>query len=487
LKLINKLASASNDAEKLTLFVDSNYQEIYDFFMTQSNSSLMRNRDAIDQYISKNLKNFKKLDLLQRKNELFISILSDVSAYLHFSNSFKRLYRLLEKNDCAINKIVVANNELYDTRQMVDYTKKLPVVLNLLIASLEEEDDITRPISVLLSLYIRIIEDYSEYNIDEVKCFHDRLDNLIYKDENYNALACQTLQDVLDVDFTNLDEALKLIKTKQDSFLNRTRQYTNDLQMLEIDSNYCSLLANVEGIFSDIQKISKDQSKLFDRDSIHYTLNRGTSILDNEQQLYSYMHSFARMHYEKMKSAFQCIQEEIKVLSSMRIIDWGCGQGIATMSFYEEVENLNVVDSVDSICLVEPSEIAIKRAALHCSKLFTNISPMTICADFDSMEFTAVEVNSESANIHLFSNSLDLDSFSMMDLVTNIQSTFSGINYFICVSPYITQLKTSRLDSFVDSFREEYGFKLYTRIDERKGEWTGTNWSRVIRVFKVTL
>jgi hypothetical protein len=487
MELINKLASVSNDAEKLTLFVDSNYQEIYDFFMTQSNSSLMGNRDVIDQYISKNLKNFKKMDLLQKKNELFISILLDVSAYLHFSNSFKRLYCLLENNDCIINKIVVANNELHDTRQVVDYINKLPVVLNLLIASLEEEDDITRPIAVLLNLYIRIIEDYSEYNMDEVKGFHDRLDNLIYEDESYSILACQTLRDVLDVDLANFGVALKLIKSKQDSFLNRTRQYTNDLQMLEIDSKYCSLLANVEGIFSDIQKISKDQSKLFDRDSIHYTLNRGTSILDNEQQLYSYMHSFARMHYAKMKSAFQCIQEEIKVLSSMRITDWGCGQGIATMSFYEEVENLNVVDSVDSICLVEPSEIAIKRAALHCSKLFTNISPMTICADFDSMEFTTIEVNSESANIHLFSNSLDLDSFSMMDLVNNIQSTFSGINYFICVSPYITQLKTSRLDSFVDSFREEDGFKLYTSIDERKGEWTGTNWSRVIRVFKVTL
>jgi hypothetical protein len=112
---------------------------------------------------------------------------------------------------------------------------------------------------------------------------------------------------------------------------------------------------------------------------------------------------------------------------------------------------------------------------------------MTICADFDSMEFKTFEVNSESANIHLFSNSLDLDSFSMMDLVTNIKSTFSGINYFICVSPYITQLKTSRLDSFVDSFKVDDGFKLYSSIDERKGEWTGTNWSRVIRVFKVTL
>ena len=487
MKLINNLASASYDAEKLTFFVEHNYQGIYDFFMTQSNSSLMENRDVIDQYISKNLKNFKKLDLLQSKNEFFISILLDVSAYLHFPNSFKRLYRLLEKNDCTINKIIVANNELIDARQAVDYIHKLPVILDLLVASLEEEDDITRPIAVLLNLYIRIIEDYSEYNMDEVKGFHDRLDNLIYEDERYRILASQTLRDVLDVDLANFGVALKLIKSKQDSFLNRTRQYTNDLQMIEVESKYCNLLASVEGIFSDIQKISKDQSKLFDRDSIHYTLNRGTSILDNEQQLYSYMHSFARMHYAKMKSAFQCIQEEIKVLSSMRITDWGCGQGIATMSFYEEVENLNVVASVDSICLVEPSEIAIKRAALHCSKLFTNITPMTICADFDSMEFTTVEVNSESANIHLFSNSLDLDSFSMMDLVTNIQSTFSGINYFICVSPYITQLKTSRLDSFVDSFREEDGFELYAKIDERKGEWKGTNWSRVIRVFKVTL
>jgi hypothetical protein len=487
MKLINKLASASYNTEKLTFFVNCNYQEIYDFFMTQSNSSLMENRDVIDQYISKNLKNLKKLDLLQRKNEFFISILLDVSAYLHFPNSFKRLYRLLEKNDCTINKIVVANNELIDARQAVDYINKLPVILDLLVSSLEEEDDITRPIAVLLNLYIRIIEDYSEYNMDEVKGFHDRLDNLIYEDERYRILDCQTLRDVLDVDLANFGVALKLIKSKQDSFLNRTRQYTNDLQMLEIDSKYCSLLASVEGIFSDIQKISKDQSKLFDRDAIYYTLNRGTSILEDEQQLYTYMHSYGRMHHAKMKSAFHCMQEEIKALSSMRITDWGCGQGIGTMSFYEEIENLSLVDCVDSICLIEPSEIAIKRAALHCNKLFKNISPMTICADFDSMDFTTVEVNSESANIHLFSNSLDLDSFSMVDLVTNIKSTFSGNNYFVCVSPYISDLKTSRLDSFVESFKNEDEFKIYAKIDERNGEWNGKKWSRAIRVFKVTL
>jgi hypothetical protein len=199
------------------------------------------------------------------------------------------------------------------------------------------------------------------------------------------------------------------------------------------------------------------------------------------------MHSYARMHHAKMMSAFHCMQQEIKALSSMKITDWGCGQGIATMSFYEEVENLNLVDCVDSICLIEPSEIAIKRAALHCTKLFKNISPMTICADFDSMNFTTIEVNSESANIHFFSNSLDLDSFSMVDLVINIKSTFSGKNYFVCVSPYITDLKTSRLDSFVESFINENEFKLYAKIDERNGEWNGKKWSRVIRVFKVTL
>ena len=81
---------------------------------------------------------------------------------------------------------------------------------------------------------------------------------------------------------------------------------------------------------------------------------------------------------------------------------------------------------------------------------------------------------------------LDVDLFSMSKLIYNIKSVFKGDNIFICVSPYINEYKTQRLDDFVEAFKEYPSFQLLEKQNQKAGEWE-SKWTRVVRVFSVTI
>lgn len=55
-------------------------------------------------------------------------------------------------------------------------------------------------------------------------------------------------------------------------------------------------------------------------------------ILESEEELFEYMKRFGNMHKAKLQSA---LEEHFPQKFSLKvnIIDWGCGQGIASMIF----------------------------------------------------------------------------------------------------------------------------------------------------------
>ena len=118
---------------------------------------------------------------------------------------------------------------------------------------------------------------------------------------------------------------------------------------------------------------------------------------------------------------------------------------------------------------------------------FTNNNKIinTINKDLDSL-LAKDFLKENKTRIHLFSNVLDMDVFSLSKLIKLIKTNFQGENYFLCASPYITDLKTSRIDSFVNTFSGNDGFEELFKINNKTGEWIN-GWTRVVRVFKVTL
>ena len=190
------------------------------------------------------------------------------------------------------------------------------------------------------------------------------------------------------------------------------------------------------------------------------------------------------MHFAKLNAALQCIDKFD--FNNIEIVDWGCGQALATISLLEDIKNRFEYVNVESITLIEPSEIALKRAALHTKKFKNNTKIKTINKDLDSIELEDFINSAKSTKVHLFSNILDIDLFSMSKLIDNIQLTFKGDNIFICVSPYISEHKTQRVDDFVEAFETYASFRLITKQNKKTGEWKN-KWTKIVRVFQVNI
>jgi hypothetical protein len=159
---------------------------------------------------------------------------------------------------------------------------------------------------------------------------------------------------------------------------------------------------------------------------------------------------------------------------------------MATMTYFDYLIRNGIEQTCNQVTLIEPSELALKRGSLHVKKYLPGTNINTVNKDLDSLldeDFTIIK---NVPNLHLFSNILDIDLFSLTTLIKRLENNFKGINYFVCVSPYVTDIKTNRLDTFMKNFSKKDTFEEIASLNNKIGEWKG-NWTRVVRVFKTTI
>ena len=163
---------------------------------------------------------------------------------------------------------------------------------------------------------------------------------------------------------------------------------------------------------------------------------RGRRIIDREELLWRYLWAFESMHSRKLDHAFDTMEGVFRQLKdeSITIVDWGCGQGLATCCLFDYLHRSSIHVAVDRITLIEPSEIAISYAELHLGAY-----GMTRCRRVQKGldDVTEEDIETQSpVTLHLFSNILDMDAFDIKHLAQTIGAAARGIHYFICVSPY---------------------------------------------------
>lgn len=87
-------------------------------------------------------------------------------------------------------------------------------------------------------------------------------------------------------------------------------------------------------------------------------LGRGRNILENADELDQYLYSYGKMIIEQWNnysSDYHYMKDD-----TTTVIDYGCGQGLATLKF---IENWDVLHKyVENIILIKPSKIALNRA-----------------------------------------------------------------------------------------------------------------------------
>ena len=198
--------------------------------------------------------------------------------------------------------------------------------------------------------------------------------------------------------------------------------------------------------------------------------DHGRKVLQSELELDGYLAAYGEMHIVKCRAALQnfpCISNEDDIQRhNFEIFDWGCGQGIATLTLIEFLEERGLLGRLNAITLIEPSEIALNRAHLWVSQ---NVGPavkIKAVSEFipSCIEGALDDVSCSSyVSINLFSNILDIKSVSLLWLARKT-SSLANINYMICIGPKFVE--NTRIQDFCGYFNPSSYFssidaKLY--------------------------
>lgn len=218
------------------------------------------------------------------------------------------------------------------------------------------------------------------------------------------------------------------------------------------------------------EKIRNEANKYIqsigDPEELFYRLQRGEAIIDDEKLLYKYLVSFGLKHKVKLYSAYDEIFEKIQK-EKFDIVDWGCGQGTATMLLLDYAKKKNIILNIENITLIEPSQLALSRGLLHID-LFKqkDYKINSINSDLDCLKVEDLENKSNNKTLHLFSNILDIESFSLdNELFSKVAGTLKNDAIFICVSPNRNDKLNNRLELFYKHFDENFNTELISSRD----------------------
>jgi hypothetical protein len=484
---LDRINAAASDTDSLGRFLSKNASEITDWLNKLPHNELLTLSPQFRDFILLKGKIWQNLPKTNT-NLAFLALLLDKMEQLGDTGSFHRLLHEIQKTTYELgSRLKAASLYLYEEVANADkLIAQYGPIYHLLKKAVESEDDNSdKALTTLIQYYLLGIEAFGQFNKAVPREIKGLIEGTLTGDPD-SFLHCPLMSNVLGVSLTDYQSALEAIRQLLDEYLGRDKPILGVETgiLVEVNTGYCDLLEKVAPDFDEIRNISYEKHRANPSGKAAWnSLDRGTKIIDSEEQLWAYMTAFGPMHSEKLLDAFEKVDFD-EMEQPVIVIDWGAGQGFATMMLFDYLNKNSIDLEIQKVVLIEPSHLALRRGGLHSLKFDESIALDTInkpLDDLDSQDFRVAK----GTVIHLFSNILDVDAISLSKLRNLILDTFPGENYFICCSPHINPTKTQRLNTFRESF-EEYDLVRIYGTTNTADEWNG-KWTRAIRVFKATL
>lgn len=219
--------------------------------------------------------------------------------------------------------------------------------------------------------------------------------------------------------------------------------YLNKIQSLG-DPSFQQIRSIANEVLS---RFSKSERNLF-----YKNLNRGVDLLDSNELMCQYIYSYGNMHEAKIQKALSSIRKPEEVFKTdLVIVDWGCGQGLATVCFFDFLKKQGIQNNTQKVILIEPSKHALERAKHHANVYLKNENKIQLVNKYlDDVEKDDIGTN-HSTTLHFFSNILDIPQIDLKKLAQLVGENVSGEHYFFCVSPLVSG-RSHRLDVFYNYF-----------------------------------
>lgn len=225
--------------------------------------------------------------------------------------------------------------------------------------------------------------------------------------------------------------------------------------------------------FQQIRRIASESLSHLtraERNQLWRNLNQGVDLLDSHELMCQYVFSYGNMHEAKINTALSSIKNPNEVFNTdLAIIDWGCGQGLATVCFFDFLKNQKIPNNTKKIILIEPSKHALERAKQHSEVYLNDETEIQLVNKYlDEVEKEDLESN-QSITLHFFSNILDIPQIDLKKLAQLVGENVNGEHYFFCVSPLI-EGRSHRLDAFYNYFNIVNSPTIFSNIQKSENK-----------------
>ena len=250
---------------------------------------------------------------------------------------------------------------------------------------------------------------------------------------------------------------------------------------IEQETNYAYAVRYSDALsFQLVRKFARHFIELLPeglRCKLHNQLQHGVRQLQSEPEMNMYVCAFGAMHEAKLHHAFKRLPNEFLNYPSIDIIDYGCGQAFGAICYADYLRGNKLSQVVRRVVLIDPSEIVLKRAALHASSMFPSAKVVTILKGFDDLNAVDLGVDAKTPTLHIFSNVIDLadDYFDLGKFAQLIKGCAQDNNQFVCVGPYFDYFEK---DGRIERFAKLLNIKIYYSNHFPKGTFRkGHDWS----------
>ena len=196
---------------------------------------------------------------------------------------------------------------------------------------------------------------------------------------------------------------------------------------------------------------------------LYMELERGTKILETEDQLNAYLSYYGEWHRDKICKVLPHVPMEI-FGSPFDLTDWGSGLGVGLLALGDHIGEK--FQNLRTVTLIEPSKRALERAALHARCLFPNATIRVANKRFEALTPADFTRQLPVPRIHLFSNVLDMTAFRDFEhealksfILTVREYAFALDEYFLCISPCCNGV-SARFEKFLEIINDEERWTL---------------------------
>lgn len=146
----------------------------------------------------------------------------------------------------------------------------------------------------------------------------------------------------------------------------------------------------------------------------------------------AYFHWFGRTHSTNLNNTFNRLPGDL-FNEDLDLIDWGCGQGLATMLLCDFLNGAKA--RIKTVTLIEISSVALEKAVKYVTKFLPNAQVIAINKGFNKIDDKCFGFCSHKTRIHLFANIIDIKEINLESLVELLNLIRINNDYYTCVNP----------------------------------------------------